>query len=182
MAFPAGEQRYVYRLQSRTQAVNGDAGAQVDSWSTEATFRGGRKQDNLPNESMIGAEVTQTATELIPMRFRTGMTSDKRLIRERDETTLSGAINASVTALTLAAALNFNGGTIDYLAIDSEIMRVTAGGSTTSLTVERGALGTTAASHSNGATVYRVEKLDIVGTASENELADELVVRAARVG
>ena len=181
MAFPAGESRYVYRLQSRTQAVQGDAGAQVDSWSTDATFRGGRKQDTQPGESMIGAEITQTAHELIPTRYRAGITADKRLIRERDNTTLSGAIDNATTSITLASALKLNQNG-EYIAIGSEFMCVTAGATGTSLTVERGALGATKASHADGATVYRIEKLDIVGIASENELADELVVRAARVG
>ena len=39
------------------------------------------------------------------------------------------------------------------IKIDSEVMLVTAGWGTTTLTVQRGFQGTTAASHSNGATV-----------------------------
>lgn len=71
-------------------------------------------------------------------------------------TTLSAAINASVTAIPLtawpsdwpiAAAGSF------YIKIGSEIILVTEGHSSTSLTVLRGQLGTTAASHIIGSTV-----------------------------
>lgn len=82
-------------------------------------------------------------------------------------TTLSGgSINSSVTSITLASAANMPGGTAGYgrnssyalpggnmIQIDSEVMLVTAGWTTTMLTVTRGYLGTTAASHTNGATI-----------------------------
>ncbi len=65
--------------------------------------------------------------------------------------TLNGAINSSVTSITLASGTATQTGT--QLQIGSEKMLITAGGGTSSLTVERGYAGTTAASHSNGAAV-----------------------------
>jgi hypothetical protein len=41
----------------------------------------------------------------------------------------------------------------DYIQINTEILQVTAGGGTTTLTVTRGQLGTAAAAHTNGSTV-----------------------------
>jgi hypothetical protein len=65
-------------------------------------------------------------------------------------TTLAAAIvNNTATSITVNNAI----ATGTYINIDSETLLVTAGGGTT-LTVERGQLGTTAASHANGATVY----------------------------
>jgi hypothetical protein len=74
--------------------------------------------------------------------------------------------NTTSTSVTLASAANFPLGTNGYpskaslalpggnfITIDSEAMLVTAGWGTTTLTVQRGYLSTTAATHSNGATV-----------------------------
>lgn len=72
-------------------------------------------------------------------------------------TTLTAAITTTTaTAITTASATGFpssivNGGY--FIQIDSEVMLVTAGAGTTSLTVTRGQFGTTAATHSNSAGV-----------------------------
>lgn len=66
-------------------------------------------------------------------------------------TTLSAALNNSATTLTLAAALPVTG-TFDIL-IDDELLAVTGGAGTTTLTVVRGRYGSVAATHASGATV-----------------------------
>lgn len=81
-------------------------------------------------------------------------------------TTLNGTINASVTSLTLAATTNMLNGSAGWvfsgsyalpggnmILIGSEVMLVTAGWGTTSLTVQRGFYNTTAASHTTAATI-----------------------------
>ena len=81
-------------------------------------------------------------------------------------TTLKSAITSSATSLTLASASAMPGGSAGYaqnnsytlpggnmIQVDNEIMLVTAGWSTTTLTVERGYQGTTPAAHSSSATV-----------------------------
>jgi hypothetical protein len=81
-------------------------------------------------------------------------------------TTVNGSISSSVTSLTLASAAAMPGGASGYaksgsfalpggnvIEIGTELMQVTAGWGTTTLTVTRGFQGTTAASHSSGATV-----------------------------
>lgn len=65
-------------------------------------------------------------------------------------TTLNGAINNSVTSVTLTSIANIN--SEDYILIGTEFMYIT-GISGNTLTVVRGAAESTAASHSNGATV-----------------------------
>lgn len=80
-------------------------------------------------------------------------------------TTLNGAINNSVTSLTLTSATSFPATGNFRILIDSEIMLATEVAGAV-LTVVRGAEGTTAASHSNGATVRVVATaggLDQVG-------------------
>jgi len=67
-------------------------------------------------------------------------------------TTLSAAITSiTQTAITVAAAINILNTT--YMLIDDEIVQVTAGGTTTSLTILRGQFGTVPALHANGAVV-----------------------------
>ena len=67
-------------------------------------------------------------------------------------TTLVGNITAGDLTLTLASP-NIQDG--EFLLIDAEMLRVTAGGGTVSLTVTRGVLGQPAASHTSGVTVQR---------------------------
>ena len=67
-------------------------------------------------------------------------------------TTLSAAITSiTQTTITVAAAINILNTT--YMLIDDEIVQVTAGGTTTSLTIVRGLFGTVPALHANGAIV-----------------------------
>jgi Tfp pilus assembly protein PilX len=61
-------------------------------------------------------------------------------------TTLSSAINATQTSLTVASASGFPTSQFK-LRVDDEVMTVTAGFGTTTWTVTRGVSGTTAASH-----------------------------------
>src|ERR1700759_3411090 len=69
--------------------------------------------------------------------------------------TLNGAINNSVTSLVVHSASLFPTAGNFHIVIDSEIMLVTAVASTT-FTVARAQEGTSAASHSDGATVRHV--------------------------
>ncbi len=67
-------------------------------------------------------------------------------------TTLSAAITTTTqTSISVTSGTGLNNN--DYIKIDSEIMKITAGGGTTTLTVLRGQLNTTAATHSSGAAV-----------------------------
>lgn len=66
--------------------------------------------------------------------------------------TLTGAMNASQTTLTVASAAGFPISTF-RIRIDNEYMNVTGGFGTTTWTVARGVNGSTAASHVNSQTV-----------------------------
>jgi len=83
---------------------------------------------------------------------------------QKAESELDGAINSSVTSVTVDDATQFFApvtgpdGTVDtsikfFVRIDDEIMRYEAKTSTTFSTITRGALGTIAASHDDGASV-----------------------------
>lgn len=70
----------------------------------------------------------------------------------QSSSTLNGAITSGQTTITTNAALTLTSG-VPLLRIGSELLRVTGGSGTTTLTVTRGAYGTTAASASSGDTV-----------------------------
>jgi hypothetical protein len=67
----------------------------------------------------------------------------------------TGGITAGATSVTVTSGTGIANG--DYIQVDSEIMQATAGGGTTSLTISRGQLGTTAAVHANGAAVQDIK-------------------------
>jgi parallel beta-helix repeat protein len=83
-----------------------------------------------------------------------------------ETTTLGGPITAAAASIPLGSANTMPGGSGGYafngsyalpggnlIRVDNEVMLVTAGWATTTLTVQRGYLGTTAAAHNSGATV-----------------------------
>ncbi len=68
-------------------------------------------------------------------------------------TTRPAATTATQTTVTVAAAAGFPATAGYYVRIDNEVLLVTGGAGTTTWTVQRGQLGTTAAAHASGATV-----------------------------
>jgi hypothetical protein len=75
---------------------------------------------------------------------------------------LAANITAAQTTITATAAVPQTG---DVIQIDSEMMLVTAGGGTTTLTVQRAVNGTTAATHNSGKEIKKVP-VSTVGTAA----------------
>ena len=98
-----------------------------------------------------------------------GESKDRQLYLANEQTTLAANITSTQTGITLASARFANG---DTIIIGAEQMIVTAGGGTTSLTVQRGQNGTAKAAHSSGAPVYsalsyttlKVKPVDSSGT------------------
>lgn len=82
-------------------------------------------------------------------------------------TTLAEEVDTSETAIDLTSAASLSVG--DYLKVDSEVVGYISAISSNTVTVDsRAALGTTAATHSNGATVYAYQQLsDIKGAVRE---------------
>ncbi len=80
-----------------------------------------------------------------------GQAKDRELFLANEQTKLAADITSTQTTVTLASARFADG---DTIIIDTEQMIVTAGGGTTSLTVQRGQNGTPKAAHTSGASVY----------------------------
>lgn len=68
-------------------------------------------------------------------------------------TTRTSATTAGQTSIGVASAAGFPAAGSFYVRIDNEVLQVTGGQGTATWTVARGQLGTTAATHANGATV-----------------------------
>lgn len=76
-------------------------------------------------------------------------------------TTLSAAISTtSATSISVTDGTQLPGSGTYRIRIDTEYMDVTAGQGTNTLTVTRGVAGSTAATHSSGATVQVVKYID----------------------
>ncbi len=88
-------------------------------------------------------------------------------------TTLNGAINAAVTSITVADASQLPDSGTNFIIIDSEEISYT-GISTNTLTgCTRGVAGTTAASHSDGATITNSTDYVAWGEAASGDLVIE---------
>ena len=98
-----------------------------------------------------------------------GESKDRQLYLANEQTTLAADITSTQTTITLASARFADG---DTIIVDSEQMIVTAGGGTTSLTVQRGQHGTAKATHPSGTALYsalsyttlKVKPVDASGT------------------
>jgi hypothetical protein len=80
-----------------------------------------------------------------------GQSKDRELYLANEQSTLAADITSTQTELALGAARFADG---DTIIIDTEQMVVTAGGGTTTLTVQRGQNGSAEAAHASGAPVY----------------------------
>jgi len=88
-------------------------------------------------------------------------------------TTLNGAINDSVTSLTLTDASQFPSSGTNFIIIGSEEISYTGVSDNTLTGLTRGVAGTTAASHSDGATVTNSTDFIAWGEAASGDLIIE---------
>ena len=85
-------------------------------------------------------------------------------------TTLNGAINASTTTIVLTSSVNFPSTGTNHISIDNEDISYTGISGNTLTGVTRAARGTTAASHSNGATITNTSDFVAWGEAASGDL------------
>lgn len=80
-----------------------------------------------------------------------GESKDKELFLANEQSALASPLASGETSLQLAEPRFTDG---EVIIVDAEQMRILSGGGTTTLGVERGYGGTTAAAHNAGAVVY----------------------------
>ena len=85
-------------------------------------------------------------------------------------TTLNGAINASTTTIVLTSVVNFPSTGTNFIRLGTEDISYTGISGSTLTGVTRGTRGTTAASHSDGATITNVSDFVAWGEAASGDL------------
>lgn len=119
------------------------------------------------------SEGTLTSPDSDTYNGTDGQAKDRELFIANEQTTLAANITSTQTSISLASARFADG---DTIIIDTEQMIVTAGGGTTSLTVQRGQNGTAKATHTSGSVVYsaltyttlKVKPVDSSGSDESN--------------
>lgn len=112
-------------------------------------FIGGLQDNGSASQTATGSQVW---TRSLSSGDGGYINVDNKTLANVPGTTLAATVTSSATSLSVASAAGFPAVTKFLITVDSEKMIVTAINGTT-LTVSRGQLGTTAASHSSGATV-----------------------------
>ena len=102
--------------------------------------------------------------------FGWGLASFGGTVANALTTTLNGAIDASTTTIVLTSAVNFPSTGTNHIQIGSEEISYTGISSNTLTGVTRGARGTTAASHSDGATITNSSDFVAWGEAASGDL------------
>ena len=102
--------------------------------------------------------------------FGWGLASFGGTVANALTTTLNGAIDASTTTVVLTSVVNFPSTGTNHIQIGSEEISYTGVSGNTLTGVTRGARGTTAASHSDGATVTNSSDFVAWGEAASGDL------------
>lgn len=112
----------------------------------------------------------------VTCRYAADIENNKRLLVPFNATLLNGAINAVVTSITVDDADIAPGNRAVILRINDEFMTVSAGYDSTSLTVARGAFGSTAASHSDDDSIVRYRVANIDGVQNINYANEKMLL------
>ena len=169
-------------IQRLTNSV-GARGGLTKTWAEYAK----RSMQEIP---LGGSERFQSQQEqaIRRTRFRcqrvAGINPKMRILAPKvgESTKLVGSISASDTTVVVASGNVFPQGQNFRVRIGSEILEVTAGQSTSSWTATRGADGSTATPHGDGAGVRHMVIYDIESTApadSRNRMIDITAKEAA---
>lgn len=166
----SGELRDRLIIQKAT-ITQSDSGAVSESWSTVATVWGA--VDHMRGTELWRAQQVQPeGTYKVCIRYRS-MRPEYRILAPVQWTTLSAGINAAATSIPVSAAFTASDRGF-RIGIESELLAVTAGFETTSMTAARAADGTTAAIHASGISVVRYEELNIIDIIDVNNRGAEV--------
>jgi len=102
--------------------------------------------------------------------FGWGLASFGGTVANALTTTLNGAIDASTTTIVLTSAINFPSTGTNHIQIGTEEISYTGISGSTLTGVTRGVRNTTAASHSNGATITNTSDFIAWGEAASGDL------------
>jgi hypothetical protein len=133
---------------------------------------------------MEGQQVQGESIMDLRVRYSDQIFNSRRLLVPRNTDVLFSAITTTgqtAIVVTDSNLVDCTKGVQDttpkYIRVGTEIMTVTAGFGTTSLTVTRGAFSSDVATHAAGAAVIRMGIVEIVGIVNTNNIKEEMILR-----
>ncbi len=175
----AGELRHRIAVLSQALAAN-DTGEEVETWTLDG-YVWGMATPKTGREWFVKGDVSPEVTHFVQLRYKRSLDTTDRLLAPIESTTLGAALATDDgTSATLTVALQ-PGAAFD-IRIEDELINVSAGFGTTSITIARGQHGSTAATHLNGAAVSRLVALDIESILDTDLRNRETIVAAREHG
>jgi hypothetical protein len=142
---------------SFTDVTSGDTASYISSSAS----------DTKPQITLIGRDTTGVMqTETKTLNGTTAVAGSQvwdRFLKAAlaAGTTSAGSLTSSATSFSVTAATNFPSSGNYYIQMAKEIMQVTSGQGTTTWTISRGQLGTTATAHNSGDNIYLLPVGDV---------------------
>lgn len=153
-------------LQSNGGTPHAQTGATVDAWTNVRAFWCELITDGLQgsaSEKTVQQQQREVNSFDLRCRYAPDVKSDKRILIPRNTATLSATVTSGATTLTVSSSGLMADDRDTILRCEDELMIVTAGQGTTSLTVTRGAFGTTAAAHTAAVNLINMQVAEIDG-------------------
>lgn len=163
-------------LQRSTDVQDTGTGGVTRTWSVYRTCHG-KVEFTGGGELIRAGKIQRLSNVTITIRRspENRVIGGDRVLVVESQASLNGAINASVTAVTVnKASLTVAPG--DALKCETELMKVSSGHGTTSLTVVRDEFDTVAATHANGVTIERVAVLEVESVGDIDGARREITV------
>ena len=159
----------VQKLTTTPDSYNEIDSSNNENWSTVSSVYADYRPltgYELLKSQQVNPEIT---SEMIVRHSKT-INAENRVLYRRLSTQLNGALTAEQLTVTVDDAVALSASERHLLLIESELVEVTAGTGTVSLTVRRGACGTTAATHVDNTKVHvmGVLKIDSIYDALDN--------------
>ncbi len=157
VTMPAGAGIDFLTKVSFTDVTSGDTANYLSSSSSDT-----KVQVTLTGRDTTGVIQTETRT-LNGTTAVTGSQAWDRFLKAAlaAGTTASGSLTSSATSLGVTSATNFPSSGNYYIQMGKEVLQVTAGQGTTTWTLARGQLGTTATAHNSGDNIYLLPAGDV---------------------
>lgn len=178
---PVGEMTELVELLRATRTKD-STGQEVLAWTAIQTMMA-KVMPFTGREVMYAKQVGSDITYRVNFPYYPAIEPDQRVLAQRDSTTLTTTMNDSVTSMVVADHTQFSPkGSDFYVKIDDEIIRVTAGQGTSTFTVTRGQLGTSAAAHTSGKYIIDLFLLEVKYVSNVNQGRVETELLCAELG
>lgn len=142
--------------------AQGDSGFVAPTFEVYGT-RWAKLEAGGGSEASRDGQPTAVAPFSLELRYDWSIAPDMRVVVLQWETALSSSMGLGATVMNVDSVAGVPTTGYPLLYVGGELVRVTAGLGTTSLTVERAVLGTVADAHADEAAVYWAKVLEIAG-------------------